>query len=254
MFLAIDVGNSQTTFGLMDSEGNSAAIWRCQSNPKETSDELELRLRGYLQMGGFGPRDVERAAVASVVPALERGWRRVVERLFERTCVISSTMPASVEVAIANPAGLGTDRLANAVAAVERYGAPVLVVDFGTATNIDIVDAERRFVGGVISPGLMLSADALFSRAALLANVAIKCPPRVAAQTTEEAVQAGLVVGAAAEAEGLVSRIQEELGIEGCPVVATGGLARTVGEAARCFSAVDPDLTLRGIRLLALGA
>ena len=254
MFLAIDVGNSQTTFGLMDVEGKPAAIWRCQSDPKETTDELSLRLAGYLQLRGFGPLDVDACAVASVVPALERSWGRALSRLERPLTIVRSGMPSSVEVAIPHPETLGADRLANAVAAKAAYGAPVLVVDFGTATNIDVVDAEGRFVGGVISPGLMLSAEAIFAHAAKLANVAVECPEHVVGATSEEALQSGLVIGAAASAEGLVARVQRELGIEGCPVVATGGLARTVGLATQCFTAIDPDLTLRGIRLLALEA
>ncbi len=253
MFLAVDVGNSQTTFALLDDAGKTVAIWRCKSDPKETSDELELRLRGYLAMGGFAVAGVERAAVAAVVPVLERGWLRALGRLVPRVDAIRPNMEAPVAVAIPRPETLGADRLANAVAALERYGAPVLVVDFGTATNIDVVDAERRFVGGVISPGLMISAEALFARAAKLANVAIECPTHAIGGTSEEALQAGLVMGAAAEAEGLVARIRAELGAPDCPVVATGGLARTVSRATECFTAVDGDLTLRGIRLLALG-
>ncbi len=251
MFLAIDVGNSQTTFGLMDAEGTPAAIWRCQSDPRETTDELSLRLAGYLRLRGFGPSDVDASAVASVVPALERSWTRALSRLECKLTVVKPGMPSSVEVAIPLPETLGADRLANAVAAKAAYGAPVLVVDFGTATNIDVVDPEGRFVGGVISPGLMLSAEAIFARAAKLANVAVECPERVVGNTSEKALQSGLVIGAAASAEGLVARIQRELGIEGCPVVATGGLARTVSLATECFTAVDPNLTLRGIMLLA---
>lgn len=254
MFLSVDVGNSQTAFGLFDEAGELAMSWRCQSDPKETSDELGLRLRGYLAMAGFGPKDVGKAGVASVVPGLERGWLRALGRLCESVGVVKPTMASPVEVALPLPQTLGADRLANAVAAMERYGAPVLVVDFGTATNIDVVDAAGRFVGGVISPGLMLSAEALFARAAKLANVAVECPPQVVGATSEEALQAGLVMGAAAQAEGLVARIQKELALSGCPVVATGGLARTVSRATSCFTAVDGDLTLRGIRLLCLGA
>lgn len=251
MFLAVDVGNSQSAFALMESSGKVRAHWRCQSDPKETTDELALRIDGYLRLRGFGPADVDACAVASVVPALERSWFRALSRLGAPPCVIRPTMTSNVTVAIPDPASLGADRLANAVAAVSAYGAPVLVVDFGTATNIDVVDAKGRFVGGVISPGLMLGAEALFAHAAKLANVAVTCPEHVIGATSEEALQSGLVIGAAAQAEGLVSRIQAELECEDCPVVATGGLARSVSLATSCFTAIDPDLTLRGIMQLA---
>ena len=253
MFLSVDVGNSQTTLALLDGAGEVHAGWRCRSDPKETTDELSLRLAGYLALRGFGPGDVDACAVASVVPALERSWGRALSRLDAGLTVIRPGMPADVEIAIPQPSSLGADRLANAVAAKATYGAPVLVVDFGTATNIDVVDREGRFVGGVISPGLMLSAEAIFAHAAKLANVAVECPERVVGRTSEEALQSGLVIGAAAQAEGLVARIQRELAIEGCPVVATGGLARTVSLATDCFTAIDPNLTLRGIMQLAMG-
>lgn len=252
MFLAVDAGNSQTTIGLFDGSGIVRARWRCQSDPRETTDQLWLRLDGYLRLRGFAPEDVSAIGLASVVPALERSWHRALTRLGAEITVIGPSSESTMEVALPHPETLGADRIANAVAARAAYGAPVLVVDFGTATNIDVVDAEGRFAGGVISPGLMLSAEAIFARAAKLADVAVECPPRVVGTTSEEALQSGLVVGAAAEAEGLVTRIQAELGIEGCPVVATGGLARTVSMATDCFTAIDPDLTLRGIMRLAL--
>ena len=147
-----------------------------------------------------------------------------------------------------DPTQVGADRIANAVAARLTYGAPVIVVDFGTATNIDVVDAAGSYRGGAISPGLMLSAAALFSRAAKLSSVPIEAPAHALGETTEAAVQSGIVVGAAAQAEGLVARIKRELDIPNAPVVGTGGLARTVSAATDLFSAVDPDLTLRGIR------
>lgn len=147
-----------------------------------------------------------------------------------------------------NPAKVGADRIANAVAAIKSYGAPVIVVDFGTATNIDVVDREGAYRGGTIAPGLMLSAEALFARAAKLSSVPIAAPPHALGDSTETALQSGLVIGAAAQAEGLVARIKDEMGMPEATVVGTGGLARTVSVATDLFDAVDPDLTLRGIR------
>ena len=143
---------------------------------------------------------------------------------------------------------VGADRIANAIAAEQTYGAPVIVVDFGTATNIDVVDERGAYRGGAISPGLMLSANALFSKAAKLASIPVIAPGRALGDTTETAMQSGLVNGAAAQAEGLVSRIKAELGCPDATVVGTGGLARTVSAATDLFDVIDPDLTLRGIR------
>ena len=147
-----------------------------------------------------------------------------------------------------NPKKVGADRIANAVAAIKSYGSPVIVVDFGTATNIDVVDRTGTYRGGTIAPGLMLSAEALFARAAKLSSVPIAAPEHALGDSTESALQSGLVIGAAAQAEGLVARIKAELDIEDATVVGTGGLARTVSVATDLFDVVDPDLTLRGIR------
>ena len=147
-----------------------------------------------------------------------------------------------------NPRQVGADRIANAIAARSTYGSPVIVVDFGTATNIDVVDADGRYRGGAISPGVMLSAGALISRAAKLASIPVEAPAHALGDTTETAMQSGLVIGAAAQAEGLVTRIRKEIGAPDATVVGTGGLARTVAAATTLFDAIDPDLTLRGIR------
>jgi type III pantothenate kinase len=153
-----------------------------------------------------------------------------------------------MELKLQNPSAVGADRIANAVAAVNSYGAPVIVVDFGTATNIDVVDRSGAYRGGTIAPGLILSADALFARAAKLSSVPIEAPAHALGDSTETALQSGLVIGAAAQAEGLVARIKKELRIEDATVVGTGGLARTVSAATDLFHVIDPDLPLRAIR------
>ncbi|MDD7364840.1 MAG: type III pantothenate kinase [Olsenella sp.] len=251
MFLAIDVGNTQTTIGLYDVEGAFRHGWRMATGRTDTADELREKILGFLAMDGFGRADVTDAGVASVVPVLSRAWSRCLERLLgSAPLLVGPGTTAGMRVDMPDPTTLGADRVANAVAAREAYGDPVIVVDFGTATNIDVVDASGAYRGGVISPGLMLSAAALFERAAKLASVPVEAPGRTLGATTAEAVQSGLVVGAAAQAEGLVARIKAELSIEGAKVVGTGGLARTVARATELFDAVDDDLTLRGIRLI----
>ena len=149
-----------------------------------------------------------------------------------------------------HPERVGADRIANAVAARDRYGSPVVVVDFGTATNIDVVDDSGAYRGGAISHGLMLSENALFERAAKLSSIPIEAPASALGDDTESAVQSGLVIGAAAQAEGLVARILQEPGIGGAKIIATGGLAKTVSVATDVFDVVDPELTLRGIYLI----
>ncbi len=249
MFLSIDVGNTQTTLGMYDASGARVAGWRMVSDRANTADELRARLVGYLTMDGFDASDVTDAAVACVVPVIARTWSRCLERMLGHApLLVGPDTTCDMPVLLENPKTIGADRIANAIAAVSTYGAPVVVVDFGTATNIDVVDATGAYRGGTISPGLMISAGALFDRAAKLSSVTIKAPGQTLGDTTEKAVQSGLVVGAAAQAEGLVARIKRELDIAGAPVIGTGGLARTVGEATDLFDAIDDDLTLRGIR------
>ena len=189
-----------------------------------------------------------------MVPVLSRAWRKcLTATLGKEPHVIDPRHDYGLEVDMPNPGQVGADRIANAIAARTSSGAPVIVVDFGTATNIDVVDARGAYRGGTISPGLMLSANALFSRAAKLSSVPIEDPGKALGDSTETAVQSGLVIGAAAQAEGLVARIKAELGVKDVPVIGTGGLARTVSQATDLFDHIDPDLTLRGIRNIALG-
>lgn len=249
MFLSIDVGNTQSTLGLFDETGTLVHGWRMSTNATDTSDMLHSRLWGFFMKDGLELGCVTDAGVASVVPALELAWRRCLgTHLGREPLVVRAGTPYGMEVAMPDPRQVGADRIANAIAARATYGAPVIVVDFGTATNIDVVDAEGRYRGGVISPGLVLSAGALTSRAAKLASVPIEAPEHALGDTTEHAMQSGLVIGAAAQAEGLVARIKAELGAPEAHVVGTGGLARTVARATELFDAIDPDLTLRGIR------
>ncbi|MGI6756219.1 MAG: type III pantothenate kinase [Atopobiaceae bacterium] len=251
MFLSIDVGNTQTTVGLFGDTGAFEHGWRMATNRADTADELRQRLYGFLQMDGYAQDVITDAGVASVVPVLSRAWQRAFARAgAHEALIVTSHTTADMRIDMPHPETLGADRVANAVAARATYGDPVIVVDFGTATNIDVVDKSGAYRGGVISPGVMLSASALFDRAAKLSSVSIEAPEQTLGDTTAHAVQSGLVVGAAASAEGLVARIKEELQIPEAQVVATGGLARTVAEATQLFDAVDDDLTLRGIYLL----
>ena len=251
MFLAIDVGNTQATLGLFDSKGTFVHGWRMATDAADTSDMLHARLWAYFAKDGLSLDAVDAAGVASVVPALERAWRRcLADLLGAEPLVVRAGTDYGMVVDMPNPRQVGADRIANAIAARSTYGAPVIVVDFGTATNIDVVDQRGHYRGGVIAPGLMLSAQALFSRAAKLASIPVEAPAHALGDSTETAMQSGLVIGAAAQAEGLVARIRAELGAgaEHATVVGTGGLARTVSAATELFDAIDPDLTLRGIR------
>ena len=247
MLLAIDMGNTQTAMGLFDGD-ELVQSWRMPTDRSYTADEIHVRLMGFFKMYDLSLGAVDAIAFAGVVPQLSREWHAVADRIAADAIVIGPQTAAVTKLRAARPQAVGADRIANAIAAEQTYGAPVIVVDFGTATNIDVVDEHGAYRGGAISPGLMLSANALFSKAAKLASIPVIAPGRALGDTTETAMQSGLVIGAAAQAEGLVSRIKAELGCPDATVVGTGGLARTVSAATDLFDAIDPDLTLRGIR------
>lgn len=246
MLLAIDMGNTQTALGLFDGE-ELVHAWRMPTDRSFTADELHVRLHGYFRMYDMTLDAVDAVAFAGVVPELNRAWRRVAERLSARAVVVGPDTAAVTRVRAKNPAEVGADRIANATAAVKYYGAPAIVVDFGTATNIDVVDDEGYYIGGAIAPGLRISMDALVSRAARLSSVPLEAPAHAIGANTVEAVQSGAVLGTAAMAEGLVARIRRELGAADATVIATGGLAPVIAGSTDVFDAVDSQLTLRGI-------
>lgn len=248
MFIAVDVGNTQTTLGLFDAQGIIRIVWRMVTDTHETSDMLHARIISYCIKDGIDPQDITQGALASVAPSVDRAWKRCLSALCRDGMVVVDTrltLPLTLD--IDHPEQLGADRIANAIAALATYTPPVIVVDFGTATNIDVLDSDGVYRGGCISPGLMLSAEALFGRAAKLSSIPIVAPQHCLGTSTEKALQSGLVIGAAASAEGLVARIKQELDCPQALVVATGGLSHTVAEATDLFDEIDPTLTLRGI-------
>ena len=259
MFLAIDVGNTQTTIGLLEN-GSVCQRWRLKTDRADTSDELHSHLRSFLALRDYEASDIEAAAVSSVVPILTKMWDAALTDAFgARPYLIHGSTDCCVEIAMPYPTQVGADRIANAVEAHATYGSPAIVVDFGTATNIDVVDFHGRYRGGCIAPGLMLSATALFDRAAKLATIPIEVPPAPIGDTTEHALQSGLVLGVAAqEREALpsfagsderrahaVRAARKE--VLDCPVIATGGLSHVIERATDVFDSVDMDLTLRGV-------
>lgn len=253
MLLAVDCGNTQTTVGMLDDTGTIIHQWRMATNVTDTKDQLHSRLYSYFTMFDMNLSQITHAAIASVVPVLSQEWQALMRSVLkDEPLLIDTQVHCGLTIALDTPRELGADRIANAVAAKTRYGAPVIVVDFGTATNIDVVDTTGSFVGGAIMPGLMLSAQALFSRAAKLSSVPLIAPRQALGSNTEAAVQSGLILGCTAMVEGLVGRIQAELsernpGAPRATVVATGGLAKTIAQTTTLFDFVDADLTIYGI-------
>lgn len=249
MLLAIDVGNTQTVIGVYDGE-ELRHMWRIATNKNHTSDELRLKLMPLLSSEGIGADCLGGAALASVVPQLTHGWRSALRKLVGADPLVCTADSAGEELfptAYANPAEIGADRVADAVAARALYGQPVVVVDFGTATNIEVVDRDGAFAGGVIAPGVETSASALFSHANRLSAIELEDPHTAIGGNTAQAIQAGIVYGEADRVDGLVGRIFEQLGYE-APVVATGGLASRVAPLSRTITHVNKELTLEGLR------
>ena len=250
MLLAIDVGNTQTVLGVYDG-AELKHMWRIATDKKETSDELRLKARPLLESEGLPLDGLEGSVLASVVPALTTGWKAALERLTGSEPLIcnAQTAGALFDTTYDNPAEIGADRIADAVAARAQYGAPVVVVDFGTATNMEVIDADGKFVGGVIAPGMETSAAALFSHATKLAATELIDPQTAIGRNTTEAIQAGIVYGEAARVDGIVHRIFAQLGYE-APVIATGGLAKRVAALSETITDINPELTLEGLRLI----
>ncbi|MXX64935.1 MAG: type III pantothenate kinase [Acidimicrobiia bacterium] len=253
MFLAVDIGNTQTVIGLFKGE-NIVSRWRLSSGRERTEDEFTILLRGLLTPTGYGPGQFEGAAMSSVVPSVATALRSALEKLVQtKVLVVEPGIRTGMAIRIDNPHEVGADRVVNSVAARERYGAPAVVVDFGTATTFDVVDQEGAYIGGAIAPGLEVSMDALVSATAALRRVDLVEPRSVVGRGTVEAIQSGLLYGYAGLVDGILGRILKELETEPgrkVATVATGGIAPVVVALSESVNHLDPTLTLEGLRLI----
>jgi type III pantothenate kinase len=255
MLLAIDIGNSNVTVGLVR-DGALVTVRRAATRPSATTDEIELELDGLLRLDESGLADVSGLCLVSVVPTLTRGIEAVAARRGLPLLVASAgTVPMAVRVD--RPAEVGPDRLVNALATHRLYGAPAVVADFGTATTFDAVAADGAFVGGAIAPGLELGAEALATRTARLPRIELATPDRAIGRDTVSAIQAGVVLGYQALVSGLIARMRAELAATAgvsprdVRVVLTGGLSQgSWVRALEGIDAIDPELTLRGLAIL----
>src|SRR5208283_4451322 len=231
MLLAIDVGNTNTVLGLYKLEGDQpelACHWRVTSHRAQTSDEYGVLFVNLFEMNGMKTNQVSHIIISSVVPPVDSTLRQVCETYFHiQPLFVEPGIKTGMPVLVDNPTELGADRLADSIAAYERYGGPCIVVDFGTATKFEVISERGEYLGGVIAPGLGLSAEALFSRAARLSRVDIKRPAKVIGTNTTGHLQSGLYYGYIGLVDGILERIFEELGMKP-RVIATGGLARMV--------------------------
>jgi len=245
VLLAVDVGNTQTVLGLYDAE-RLVDTWRLATERTRTGDELGVLLGGLLD-----PESVDGVCLSTTVPSIVREWERLAARWADaRLLVVGPGVKTGISIRYDDPREVGPDRIVNAVAAKARYGAPAIVVDFGTSTNFDVVSPEGEYVGGVLAPGIEISMEALFARAARLVNVDFVAPATVIGKTTVGGLQSGLVYGFAGQVDGIVARIREELQAPEARAIATGGLAEVVAPHSAVIERVDPFLTLEGLRLV----
>jgi type III pantothenate kinase len=255
MLFVLDVGNTNTVAGVFRSDGNGGygqlvAHWRLGTNRTQTVDEYGVLLRNLFAMAELEPSAIDGIIVSSVVPPLDSTLREVCQRYFGcKPLFVEPGIKTGMPIMYENPQEVGADRIVNGVAALEKYGAPCIVVDFGTATTFDCVSAKGEYMGGVIAPGIGISAEALFARTARLPRVDIRRPQRIVGSNTVGSLQSGLFYGYLALIDGLLERLLGEMG-SNTKVVATGGLAPLFGSESKYISAVDDLLTLDGLRII----
>lgn len=248
MLLAIDAGNTNTVFALFKGEKLLGA-WRCATDSQRTADEYAVFLWGLMKAQGIEPRGVKRAIIGSVVPDANFHLTKLCEKHFGVVPLMVGTrgVKTGIRVLIDRPEEVGADRIINAVGGAARYKPPLLIVDFGTATTFDVVDARGNYAGGAIAPGINLSLQALHMAAAKLPRVGIAPVKRVIGKTTNEAIQSGIYWGYAGLIEGMIARIKTEFK-KPMTVIATGGLARLFAGNVTGIDHFDDDLTLRGLQ------
>lgn len=250
MILVIDVGNTNLTIGVYDGE-ELKATFRMMTKTPRTSDEYGVMLTTLLSTKGITTQMIEGCIVASVVPDVMHSLTGGITRYIGvKALIVGPGLKTGIKIVTENPRAIGADRIVDAVAAYEKYGGPVLVIDFGTATTYDLVTAEGHFAAGITAPGIRISSEALWSQAAKLPKIEIKKPKSILAQETITSMQAGLVYGQIGQTEYIIRKVKEESGLAELKIVATGGLGRLISEETESIDVYDSALTLDGLRII----
>ncbi len=250
MILVADIGNTNMTMGVYDGE-NLKTTFRLMTGTPHTSDEYGILITQILQNNGIDAKQMEGAVVASVVPTVMHALQGALTRyLGVKPLIVGPGVKTGIRITTEDPRAIGADRIVDAVAAYEKYGGPVLVIDFGTATTYDLITADGCFTAGITAPGIRISSEALWLRTAKLPEIEIRKPKSILAQETVSSMQAGLVYGQIGQTEYIIQKVCEESGLQDMKVVATGGLGRLISEETDMIQIYDPALTLEGLRVI----
>jgi len=254
MLLAIDIGNTQTVIGLFK-DNSLLSSWRMVTPKYETSDEIAASIFSFLNNSGYNPKDVKEVAISCVVPRIMEEIKNMSKKYFKcDPFMVGNNIKTDLKILYDYPKEIGADRIANSVAAKEIYGSPAVVVDFGTATTFDIISARSEYIGGVIAPGIEISSEALFSYAAKLTKVDISWPLSVIGKNTYDGIRSGILYGFLGQVDFIVDKIIEEEKRRDAnfnpKIIATGGLAFLMVGKSKWIKIHDPDLTLKGLKIL----
>jgi type III pantothenate kinase len=249
MILVIDVGNTNIVLGLYEGR-RLLHDWRLSTNRSSTADEYGMMMYNLFQHAGIGLAQVEGVIISSVVPPLMFVLEQLCLKYVKKApLIVGPGVKTGLNIRYENPREVGADRIVNAVAAIELYGSPCIVVDFGTATTFDYIDKAGQYIGGAVAPGIGISTEALYQRAAKLPRIELVRPKSVVGRNTVSSMQAGIIFGFAGQVDGIVGRIREEFGT-GSKVVATGGLADLIAKESNTIETVNPLLTLQGLQII----
>lgn len=249
MILAIDVGNTNIVLGVYK-EDKLIVNWRIATDKNKTDDEYGMLLKQLFESDGLLFSDIDGAIISSVVPPLIFALENMVKKYVNKTpLIVEPGIKTGIKLGTENPKEVGADRIVNAVSAIEMYGTPLIVIDFGTATTFDYIDETGTYLGGAIAPGIGISTEALYSKAAKLPRIELTKPDKVIGRNTVTAMQSGIIYGFAGQVDGIVERMLKQSSIKP-KVIATGGLAGLIASESKMIEKVDPFLTLEGLRLI----
>jgi type III pantothenate kinase len=250
MIFVIDIGNTTCRFGLFEGD-EIVTVWKLMTTQQKTSDELSILITAWFMQNGFDIKEVKGVVISSVVPNVMHSFVNAINKTFSMApLIIKAGVKTGVFIQVDDPREVGADRIADVVAGYYLYGGPCLVLDFGTATTYNFANADGIFFAAVTAPGIQISADALWSKAALLPHIEIKCPPSILARNTVTSMQAGLVYGHVGQVEYIINKMKQEANCPEAKVIATGGYAKIIQELTDVIDVYDQLLTLKGMKII----